>query len=166
MSAEGKTIRQIAEEIGVSKQAVQKKITREPLYTLISTYIETKDGTKYIEVAGENLIKQAFFENKYTQVASNEPYTSVDNVHTDVYTGNPLYDLLKTELEAKNIQIGKLQDENERLTIALENMTESLRASQALHAGTIQNQLTSGADRDGETSAPPKNKKSWHFWKK
>ncbi len=55
-----KTIKQIADELGVSKQSVQKRLSREPLCTTVAPYISTINGTKYIDVAGETLIKLAF----------------------------------------------------------------------------------------------------------
>lgn len=55
-----KTIKQLAEDLGVSKQAIQKRLTREPLRSSVAPYISTVGGTKYIEVVGENLIKSAF----------------------------------------------------------------------------------------------------------
>ena len=55
-----KTIRQIADEIGVSKQAVFKKIKREPLSTSLQGFTATVDGRLMVEVDGEKLIKQAF----------------------------------------------------------------------------------------------------------
>lgn len=48
-----KTIKQLAEELGVSKQAIQKRLTREPLRSSVAPYISTVGGTKYIEVVGE-----------------------------------------------------------------------------------------------------------------
>ena len=58
-----KTIRQIAEELGVSKQAVQKRMSRKPLCTSIQMYISTVHGVKYIDDVGETIIKMAFLEN-------------------------------------------------------------------------------------------------------
>ena len=55
-----KTIKQIADELGVSKQAVQKRLSREPLCTTVAPYISTINGTKYIDVAGETFVKSAF----------------------------------------------------------------------------------------------------------
>ena len=54
-----KTIRQIADEIGLSKQAVFKKIKREPLSTSLQGLTATVDGRLMVEVDGEKLIKQA-----------------------------------------------------------------------------------------------------------
>ncbi len=55
-----KTIKEIAEEIGVSKQAVFKKINQVPLSTEIEKFISTVNGKKLVSVDGEILIKQAF----------------------------------------------------------------------------------------------------------
>lgn len=55
-----KTIREIAQEIGVSKQAVFKKINRQPLSTKLEGLTATVDGRLMVSVDGEMLIKQAF----------------------------------------------------------------------------------------------------------
>ena len=55
-----KTIREIAEEIGVSKQAVFKKINRQPLSTELMGLTSTFGGRLMVSVDGEKLIKQAF----------------------------------------------------------------------------------------------------------
>lgn len=55
-----KTIKQIAEEIGVTKQAVFKKIKQEPLSIELEGFISTIDGKMMVELDGEKLIKQAF----------------------------------------------------------------------------------------------------------
>ena len=53
-------------------------------------------------------------------------------------------ELLKAELAAKNSQILAQQETISKLTTALENATAGLNAAQALHAATIQKQLTDG----------------------
>lgn len=59
-----KTIRQIANEIGVSKQAVFKKMKCEPLSTSLQGLTTTVDGKLMVSVDGEKLIKQAFFKDE------------------------------------------------------------------------------------------------------
>jgi hypothetical protein len=61
-----KTIKQIADELGISKETVKKRIAREPLCTNIEPFITLKDGIKYITENGENLIKSAFKKNVHT----------------------------------------------------------------------------------------------------
>lgn len=169
-----KTIKQIADEIGVSKQAVQKRLSREPLYTSTQPYIHTKQGTKYIDEQGEKLIISAFNGKVYTKVA--------DNVHIDE-TDNHVYTLIATlqeQLQIKDRQISDLQKSNGELTAALENTTASLQAAQALHAGTMHKQLAEPPPGGGaaavevvaeqpeqvEESEPPRRNSWWRFGRK
>ena len=135
-----KTIKQIADEIGVSKQAVQKRLSREPLCTSIQPYISTVGGVKYIEVVGEKLIKSAFSKD------NRQP--SVDNLSIDNNTVDVVVDVLKSQIETQKIALETLQAQLEvkdkqieqltaalqQQTSALESTTAALTAAQALHA--------------------------------
>ena len=55
-----KTIRQLADEMGVSKQAVHQKIKKDPLSTSLRQFTSTVDRVVYIDEQGEILVKQAF----------------------------------------------------------------------------------------------------------
>jgi len=112
----GKTIKQIADELGVSKTAVRKKMTDE----IKNQFSETIGNTVYISEHGENLIKSAFSKNNENQVSDNQSET--------VCT---LVSMLQKELDIKNKQI-------EVQAATIENLTTALAAAQALHAGTIQ----------------------------
>ena len=57
-----KTIRQIADEIGVSKQAVYKRY-KGKLYTVCAPYAHTEQGVLYLSEQAETLIKQDFLQN-------------------------------------------------------------------------------------------------------
>lgn len=165
ISNNGKTIKQIADEIGVSKQAVQKRISREPLYTCIHPFVYTSNGTKYIAESGVLLILSAFGIDKPTTLSidtsidkTEDVYTlSIDkteNVYSDVYTDvhstdskidsdiikllNDNITILQKQLDIKDKQIDDLNNR-------LEEVTAALTQEQALHAGTIQKQLTDGS---------------------
>jgi len=99
-----KTIRQIADEIGVTKQAVHQKRKSKELSTALQPFTTTVDGIVYISVDGEKLIKQAFSENDRKQVDGSFT-TTVDGSFT------VLVDALKNELETKNRQIEMLEKE-------------------------------------------------------
>ena len=58
-----KTIRQIADEIGVSKQAVYKRY-KGKLYTVCAPYAHTVQGVLYLSEQAEKLIKQDFWKNE------------------------------------------------------------------------------------------------------
>ena len=85
-----KTIKQIAEEIGVSKTAVRKKITDE----LKVKFSETIGNTVYISKEGENIIKSSFSKRKEKLVSDK-----------DSETVSELVCMLKNELSSKNKQL-------------------------------------------------------------
>lgn len=128
-----KTIRQIADEIGVSKQAVFKKIKREPLSTSLQGLTATVDGKLMVEVDGEKLIKQAFSEiapsttdNQLTGTVDGlvdgastknaEKTTGVDGV---ISVLQATIDTLQGQLEMKDRQIEQQAQTITRLTDAL-----------------------------------------------
>lgn len=168
-----KTIRQIADEIGVSKQAVFKKIKREPLSTSLQGLTATVDGRLMVEVDGEKLIKQAFSEiapsttdNQLTGAVDGlvdapstknaEKTTEVDGV---ISVLQATIDTLQGQLEVKDRQIEQQAQTITRLTDALAAAQQTAAAAQALHAGTIQQQLITG--EAGTDQQEPEQKKSW-----
>ena len=138
-----KTIRQIADEIGVSKQSIQKRIAREPLCTRIQTYISTNNGTKYIDEIGETLIKSAFSRKE-------EPSVHIDGSDNQLVEFSILVSMLQGELEIKNEQIRELNNRLAESNAALVAAQQTAQAAQMLHAGTIKKQLTDGEPSDGD----------------
>ena len=63
-----KTVKQIADELGVTKQAVHQKRKSKELATALQPFTTMVDGVVYISVDGEELIKQAFFKHDCKQV--------------------------------------------------------------------------------------------------
>lgn len=175
-----KSIKQIADEIGVSKQAIFKKIKREPLSTSLQQFISTVDGRLMVSVDGEKIIKQAFYSadtankdevcEQTKQTLKNEVDDNQLTVDAEVHDNQPstinqVQDLkisqdieniitvlentietLKNQLEIKDAQIEKLTD-------ALVAAQQTAAAAQALHAGTMQQQIT--------TTQDTQEKKSW-----
>lgn len=115
-----KTIKEIAEEIGVSKQAVFKKMKREPLSTSLQGFTTTVDGRLMVSVDGEKLIKQAFLKNKASTTVNqlmgevDASSTKLEGKSKEVDGQNILYEILKMELQEKNQQIAALQAELSR----------------------------------------------------
>jgi len=60
------TIKQLSEELGVSKQAIYNRITKEPLKTILGDLegaVQTNaQGTIFLSEAGENIIRNAYDE--------------------------------------------------------------------------------------------------------
>ena len=83
----GKTIRQIADEIGVTRQAIYKKFKlHSTIANNIKAYSFTVDRVKYYTAEGEKIIKSLFTNNydvpQETADVSTEQFTS-DNLTTD-----------------------------------------------------------------------------------
>jgi len=81
-----KTIRQIANEIGVSKQAVYKRV-KGSLHTVVAPYAHTVDGVVYISDKGEKLIVKAFSESSVYKgvygIAYKDAHTEYTVEHTE-----------------------------------------------------------------------------------
>jgi len=106
-----KTIRQIADKIGVSKQAVYKRV-KGSLHTVVAPYTHTVDGIVYISEQGEKLIFQAFSKN----TAYENVYSGVcDGVHTRTHLNDDeilfLREQNKTLFEQLTKKDKQLEDE-------------------------------------------------------
>ena len=161
-----KTIRQIADELGVSKQAVFKKIKNEPLSTSLQGLMGMVDGRLTVSVDGEKLIKQAFSKGwKQCAVdgASTNPSLNPSLISDGVVSVlQTTIDTLQEQLAVKDRQIEQQAQTITQLTEALSAAQQAVSAAQALHAGTIQQQLTSGqAAVKEEDQQDPAESRSW-----
>ena len=159
-----KTIRQIADEIGVSKTAVSKQIANLGLRSGLR-----KNGNQFaIDKHQEALIKQAFFEKTQTEIENqSQTKTQTENheVGDLVCVLQATIDTLQGQLAVKDKQIAELNERLSECSAALLAAQQTAKAAQALHAGTIQQQLTDGA-ADLEQEQPQTNvvsgeKKGW-----
>ena len=73
--------------------------------------------------------------------------------------------MLQDQFAVKDRQINLLQEQISQLTAAMENLTASLNAEQALHAGTIQKQLTEHSVMDQPSDAEQSRQKQGFFAK-
>ena len=148
-----KTIRQIADEIGVSKTAVSKQIANLGLRSGLR-----KNGNQFaIDERQETLIKQAFLEKSQTEIENQtqtKSQTENHEVSDLVCVLQATIDTLQVQLEVKDRQI-------EKLTEALIAAQQTAAAAQALHAGTIQQQLVTGDARADQQEQGSKLSKRW-----
>ena len=153
-----KTIRQIADEIGVSKQAVYKRY-KGKLHTVCAPYAHTVQGVLYLSEQAETLIKQDFLQNDCSNGAHTErsigavPEQSQEAGMVAVLQAT--IDTLQGQLEVKDRQIEKLM---EALVIA----QKTAAAAQALHVGTLQQRLLTGeggVERQGQELS---EKRKWY----
>jgi len=154
-----KTIKQIADEIGVSKQAVYKRV-KGSLHTVVAPYVHTVDGVVCVSYEGENIIIKAFSEKftyKGTHTERIQDAHTVDDEIIKLLQDNIA--LLQTQLEEKDRQIDKLTD-------TVKAQAQSINAAQALHAGTMQDKLTEGHTETADPNASRRSKKWWQFGRK
>lgn len=172
-----KTIKEIADELGVSKTAVSKQIANLGLRSSLR-----KNGNQFaIENQQEKLIKMAFQKKRQQEIVTensvsdeqsqtksqttnaNQSQTANHEVCDLVCVLQTTVDTLQEQLSVKDQQIRELNARLAECSTALLAAQETARAAQALHAGTIQQQLSDGEDHAAgvpdEQSAP--NNRRW-----
>ena len=162
-----KTIRQIADEIGVSKTAVNKQIANLGLRSGLR-----KNGNQFaIDEHQEALIKQAFSEKSQTEIENQTQTKSQTKSQTENHEVSDLVcvlqatiDTLQGQLEVKDRQIEQQAQTITRLTDALAAAQQTAVAAQALHAGTIQQQLVAGEGEELQQERETVPRRSW--WKR
>lgn len=166
-----KTIRQIADEIGVSKQAVYKRY-KGKLHTVCAPYAHTEQGVLYLSEQAETLIKQDFLKDDRSVGAHTDTHTERSNGAVPeqsqeasvVAVLQATIDTLQGQLEVKDRQIEQQAQTITRLTDALAAAQQTAVAAQALHAGTIQQQLVAGEGEELQQKRETVPRRSW--WKR
>ena len=154
-----KTIKQIADEIGVSKQTVYKRY-KGKLYTVCAPYAHTVQGVLYLSEQAETLIKQDFLKDDRSNGAHTErsigavPEQSQEAGVVAVLQAT--IDMLQGQLAVKDRQIEELNARLAEVSSALLAAQQTAATAQALHAGTIKQQLSDGSGADQE-----ERKQSW-----
>ena len=139
----GKTIRQIADEIGVTRQAIYKKFKlHSAIANNIKAYSFTVDRVKYYTTEGEKIIKSLFTNNydvpQETADVSTEQFTS-DNLTTDQV--DRLTHQLTDELTG-------LQDDKTRIkSVFSDSSTQQTTADVSTEQFTSDNLTTAKVDR-------------------
>lgn len=156
-----KTIKQIADELNTSKTSIRRKMTND----FKSKYTETVGNRIFITQAGEIELKNLYntlLQSEQTATERNAPIATIGTQCNGTTTPNctkseqnaptameqnTYIHVLENELKIKNCQIESMQQNINDLTSALVSSQKSLEHSQALHAGTIQQQLTENTDQ-------------------
>lgn len=107
-----KTLKQVADELGVSKDKVKYRVGKLP-----ENYLVKIENVTHVTPEGESVLRDFFSSEKSNVYLSNYP-NYPDNTHL-----TKLITMLENELDIKNSQIETLQN--------------SLAAAQALHAATV-----------------------------
>jgi len=172
MSENLKTIRELADELGVSKQAVWQKIKRDSSINL-RQFTSKKGNTVYINIDGQKAIKSMFLDKTSTKNRQHED--GVDDNEKERVDGQGEVKFLRDlvlELQSEKKELHKLLDQQQRLALQDKKMLEDYKAK-------IQNlEALAMTPHDSEKELSPKNKpeqetstverqhktkKWWHF---
>lgn len=132
MSENLKTIKEIADEIGVSKQAVWQKIKKESSIDL-RQFTSKKGNTVYVDVDGQKAIKNAFFNKTSTKKRQQKVFIddnvndSIDSVSEEKEEILFLRNLV-SELQLEKKEIHKLLDQQQRLALQDKKLLEEYKA--------------------------------------
>ena len=150
----GRTIKQIASELNVSKQAVWQRVKRnQELFSLLETHTKNVNGTMYVDETIEQLIKKMYLEHPPVNIDKTpaSDATNIDEISkTDetkelIKTLQNTVESLKQQLTVKDGQIDELTSmlktsQEQQTTLQEQNTTlvNALSAAQTLHAVTMQ----------------------------
>lgn len=126
------TIKQIADELGVSKEAVRKRLPSIPPTSLTTG----KRNAIMVDETGKLLLQALVSGNGESQLPTDNRTDYQPDCQPEAVKTVPweVYEDLRKQLEVKDEQIKSLSD-------ALLAAQQSAQAAQALHAGTMQTKL-------------------------
>lgn len=140
-----KTILELANELGVTKQAIQYQMKK-----LDEKYLSKRpDGAYLISLEGQNLIREYMgFELKVSNKKGDKDYQKSDKI-TDKDLLDDTITILQKELEEKNNQIENLQELlKEQQNLLSQQQQLSLQSNQQIQH--LQLELSDGAKNQTE----------------
>jgi len=128
MSENFKTIRELADELGVSKQAIWQKIKRDTSIDL-RQFTSTKGNTVYVDVDGQKAIKSMFSKDSSTRDRQQKDDID-DNKKDDVDEQDEVKFLrnLVSEIQSEKKELHKLLDQQQRLALQDKKLLEEYKA--------------------------------------
>lgn len=155
-----KTIKQIADELGVDKQKVYRYIKKNHINEAHHEALQ-KNGVKQYDEAAETQIKQGFLRETASSEAHHEVLQNHINDAVFDTVSDAVIGVLRKELEIKNKQIEDLNARLAEISSALVMAQKTAQAAQALHAGTIQQRLIEEAADPAPEQSQESEKRSW-----
>lgn len=151
-----KTIKQIADELGVSKQKVYRFIVRNH----ITASSEVKQSKLYDE-ATEMLIKQGILEDEPYQKSHHEAHQN----HINDTVSEAVIELLRKEMEQKNEQLQEKDRQISEMQAQLSMNQKLMDQEQQLHMIMERKYQLIEQLHDQEKPDTVDDKKWWQFWK-
>ena len=159
------TIKELADSLGVSKPTISKAID-----TLgIQGDLRRVSNRFVLSEPQIEAVKSQILQNTETKSAENTPkFTTNEPPESESETEKVLISslqsqitMLQEQLSVKDAQIAAMQQQLQTLTDSLHDTTAALTAAQALHAGTIKQQL---ADKQASHEGQAEERKG--FWQR
>ena len=166
------TIKELADELGVSKPTVSKAIDALGIQGELR-----KVGNRFVLSESQAAaVKSQILQSGETEAppkpqeeTENEPpKPQIEMEKSLISLLESQITILQEQLTVKDSQIAAQQDQIKQLTESLHDTTAALTAAQALHAGTIQQQLTDKqASHEGQAEdvVEPEQQERQGFWK-
>jgi len=177
-----KTIKELADEIGVSKTAINKKVEASNNENLKKNHF-SKNGNKFlIDEIGQDIIRSMFFDNDEL----NRKPNVFENENQEVGEVFDLITFLKGRLlvadkqnEAQSKQIDDLKvllDQQQQLTLQSNKQIEQLQQQLVLTMQKQETEVEQNEERNdlneeleraenSKMDLQPLDKKWWQFWK-
>lgn len=189
MSENLKTIRELADEFNVSKQAVRKRLTDEFRANYVETVYSNGVQTLVVTVTGYILLKQHFLGGNVTgkigsNFNSNGSKVNVTDDSKQTTDDESVFKILEQQLtvkdkqlESKDLQISQIQnllDQQQRLALQDKKLLEEYKAEikdlKSLNMPTKNSEKNDSVQKETSVQnikeAPQKkNKKWWNFGK-
>ena len=132
--SEYKSISQLAKEIGVTRQAIYKKIKSDnQLSTGLQQFTVNQNKLTVYSLQGQKLIKQAFLNNDAVNRTVNVDSKPVSTNSKLVDSLTAQIETLTKQLTVKDEQLAAAQAQINSLVDTIHEMTIALKAAQALH---------------------------------
>lgn len=158
-----KTIKELAEEFHVSKQAIRKRLSADFRVNHVQTITRNGVQTLVVNEKGYILLKQMFLGGNHT---TNHTQTVTSNPTNQDISFSVLYEQLK-EKDEQLKQMQKLLDQQQQLTLQanqqIENLQEQLHLTYTEETPTTES--TAFSEKKTDNTQPLIEKKWWQIWK-
>lgn len=184
------TVKEIADKCGVSEQSIRAWCRRNNIPKVLQrqecsekkcaklTYLITDEVEKRICVyyavcdnirQSESEESRETSENEASESTEMEEITLLSALQDQINTLQQHNALLSEQITVKDSQIAAQQEQIKTLTESLRDTTAALTAAQALHAGTIKQQLTdkqTGCEGQSDAESKPEQQERQRFWQR
>lgn len=174
-----KTIKQIADELGIEKQKVyryiKKNYIKEMHQECISEALQ-KNGVKYYDEVAESLIKQGLSDNAVSDEMHQEVHQNhinnavIDTLLMQIETLRNEFDVKNEQIKEKDKQLKEKDNQIAALNTRLEESHRLLDQQQQLQAmekkiQALEDKKENVVVEPAPEQEQPEKKHWWYFWK-